>query len=170
VNDEFSLFHLKWIEPFLKAKKVEHENAYWQNMAKTPAVSSWAGLAFEAICFKHIAQVRTALGLAKVSCKIGSWQYIPKKGSKEDGVQIDLLFDRQDGTITLCEIKYNEKPFLIDKTYAKKLLQKINLFELHFKTTKQVILALITTMGLKDSLWSKEIVQKEVTLKDLFSY
>ena len=169
VSDEFSLFHLKWIEPFLKAKKVEHEHAYWQYMAKTPAVLSWAGLAYEAICFKHIAQVRKALGLLKVSCKIGSWQYIPKRGSKEDGVQVDLLFDRQDGAITFCEIKYNEKPFLIDKTYARKLLQKMDLFEHHFKTTKQLILALITTMGLKKSLWSKEIVQKEVTLKDLFS-
>ncbi len=84
-------------------------------------------------------------------------------------MQIDLLFDRQDGVIILCEIKYNEKPFLIDKAYARKLLQKMDLFELHFKTNKQIILAFITTMGLKDSLWSKEIVQKKVTLKDLFS-
>jgi uncharacterized protein len=168
VIDEFSLFHLKWIEPFLKTKKVEHESAYWQNIAKSPAVSSWAGQAYEAICLKHIAQIRKALGLEKVTCKIGSWQYIPQKGSKEDGVQIDLLFDRQDGAITLCEIKYSENPFLIDKSYAKKLMQKMDLFEHHFKTSKQIILALITTVGLKRSIWSKEVVQKEVTLKDLF--
>ncbi len=95
VNDEFSLFHLKWIEPFLKAKKVGYENAYWQNMAKTPAVSSWAGLAFEAICLKHIAQVRAALGLAKISCKIGSWQFSPKKGLRRTACKlIFFLIDK----------------------------------------------------------------------------
>lgn len=168
VNDEFSLFHLKWIEPFLKSKEVDHEQGYWQNMVKTPAVSSWAGLAYEAICLKHIAQVRKALGLDKVVCKMGSWQHLPKKGSEEEGVQIDLIFDRQDGVITLCEIKYSEKSFVIDKAYAKKLIQKMDTFELRFKTTKQVFLAFITTMGLKSSVWSKELVHKEVTLKDLF--
>ncbi|HSX12490.1 MAG TPA: hypothetical protein VLF61_03280, partial [Rhabdochlamydiaceae bacterium] len=168
VTDEFSLFHLKWIEPYLKSKAIDHEHGYWQKMVKTPAVSSWAGLAYEAICLKHIAQVRKALGLEKVTCKTGSWQYFPKKGSNEDGVQIDLIFDRQDGAITLCEIKYSEKPFVIDKTYAKKLIQKIDIFESRSKTTKQIMLALITTMGLKSSVWSKEIVHKEVTLKNLF--
>jgi AAA+ ATPase superfamily predicted ATPase len=169
VNDEFSLFHLKWIEPFIEAKAVDHESAYWQNIVKTPAVSSWAGLAYEAICLKHIAQVRKALGLEKVTCKTGSWQFSPQKGSKEEGVQIDLLFDRQDGAVTICEIKYSEKPFVIDKTYAKKLMLKMDTFELRFKTTKQIILALVTTMGLKSSVWSKEIVDKEVILKDLFA-
>jgi AAA+ ATPase superfamily predicted ATPase len=168
VNDEFSLFHLKWIEPFLKAKKVEHEHAFWQRLAKTPAVSSWSGLAFEAVCYKHIAEVRKALKLDKIPCKIGSWQHVPKKYSKEEGTQIDLLFDRQDGAITICEIKFSEKPFLIDKTYAKKLLQKIDVFESRFKTRKQIFLAMITTLGLKKSVWSKEIVHKELTLKDLF--
>ncbi|HVX01194.1 MAG TPA: ATP-binding protein, partial [Candidatus Babeliaceae bacterium] len=168
VNDEFALFHLKWIEPFLKSRAIYDEHGYWQSMVKTPAVSSWAGQAYEALCLKHIAEVRKALGLGKIPCKMGSWQYFPKKGSKEDGVQIDLLFDRQDGMITLCEIKYSEKPFAIDKSYAKKLLQKVDVFEHHFKTSKQVVIALITTIGLKPSVWSKEIVHQEISLKALF--
>lgn len=168
VIDEFTLFHLKWIEPFLASKMMNEEQGYWQKMVKTPAVSSWAGYAYEAICYKHVAQILKALGMEKVVYLAGSWQSIPKKGSKEEGVQIDLLFDRQDGAVTICEIKYSEKPFVIDKPYAKKLMQKCDLFEQSFKTNKQIFIALITTMGLKPSLWSKELVHQEVTLKDLF--
>ncbi len=104
-----------------------------------------------------------------MACKAGSWEYLPKKGSNNDGVQVDLLFDRKDGVVTLCEIKYSEKRFVIDKAYAKKLMQKCDIFQQRFKKTKQIFLALITTMGLKPSIWSKEIVHQEVSLKDLFS-
>jgi len=169
VVDEFSLFHLKWIEPFLASGMRDEVHGYWQPLSKTPAVSSWAGLAFESICFKHLAEIRKALKLDKVSCKIGSWRYIPRKGSKEEGVQIDLLFDRVDGAITFCEMKYCEKPFQIDKAYAKNLMQKSETFQHHFKTTKQLFLAMITTSGLKPTIWSEELVQQEITLKNLFT-
>lgn len=168
VIDEFSLFHLRWIEPFLASGMMNAELGYWQNMIKTPAVSAWAGFAFETICLKHIAQIRKALGLEKVACKAGNWQYIPKKGSEEEGAQIDLLFDRQDDAVTLCEIKYSENPFVIDKAYAKKLMQKSDIFEKRMKTAKQIFLALITTSGLKPSIWSDELVHQQATLKDLF--
>lgn len=166
VIDEFSLFHLKWIEPFLTS--FQSEQGYWQSMVKSPEVSSWAGLAYETICFKHISQIRKALGLDKIGCKIGSWQYLSKKGSDSDGVQIDLLFDRQDGTITICEIKYSGQPFVIDKGYAKILMKKLDIFEKHQKTSKQIFLALITTAPLKASLWSEELVHNQVTLEDFF--
>ena len=169
VIDEFSLFHLRWIEPFLASGMISDEQGYWQNMVKTPAVSSWAGYAFETICLKHLSQIRKALRLEKIACKAGSWEYLPKKGSVKDGVQVDLLFDRKDGVVTLCEIKYSEKPFVIDKAYGKKLMQKCDIFQQRFKKTKQIFLALITTMGLKPSIWSEEIVHQEVDLKDLFS-
>lgn len=168
VIDEFSLFHLKWIEPFLSLNLMSEQN-YWEIMIKSPAVSSWSGLAYEALCLKHISQIRKALGLEKIGCQIGTWQYLPKKGSFEDGVQIDLFFDRSDGVITICEIKYSDSPFLIDRTYAKNLMRKMEVFERHFKTSKQIFLAFITTSGLKTSLWSKELVQNQVALKDLFS-
>lgn len=167
VIDEFSLFHLKWIEPFLSSFITDQ--GYWQSMAKSPAVSSWAGQAFEAICFKHLSQIRKALGLEKIGCKIGSWRYLPKKGADEEGVQIDLLFDREDGCITLSEIKYSENPFVIEKAYAKILMRKLDVFEKRQKTSKQIFLVLITSSGLKPSLWANELVQQQVTLEDLFA-
>jgi len=168
VIDEFSLFHLRWIEPYLASKMLHDEHGYWQNMSKTPAVSSWSGLAFETICLKHIGQIRKALGLEKIACKTGNWQYHPKRGSDEEGVQIDLLFDREDGVITLCEIKYSENLFFVDKAYAKKLMLKSEIFEKKTETTKQIFIAFITTNGLKSSIWSNELVHQQATLKDFF--
>lgn len=169
VVDEFSLFYLKWIEPILTSGLGIDELGYWQNMVNTPAVASWAGYAFENICLKHTSQIRRALGLEKIACKTGRWQYLPKKDSAANGAQIDLLFDREDGVITICEIKYSNKPFVIDKDYGKQLIRKIEVFEQTVKARKPTFLAMITTMGLKANLWSEELVQNEVTLSDLFA-
>lgn len=84
------------------------------------------------------------------------------------GAQIDLLFDREDGIITLCEIKYSENMFSVDKDYAKVLKNKIEIFSAHFKTHKQIFMALVTTVGLKSSIWSEDLIQSTVTLDDLF--
>ncbi|MBA3239096.1 MAG: hypothetical protein H0T62_12210 [Parachlamydiaceae bacterium] len=70
-----------------------------------------------------------ALDLQKINAHIGGWRFIPKKGSKEEGAQIDLLFDREDGVITLCEIKNSEHPFSVDKANAKQLAQKMTVLK-----------------------------------------
>lgn len=169
VVDEFSLFHLKWIEPILTSGVRIDEQGYWQNMVNTPGVITWAGYAFENVCLKHTYQIRRALRMEKIACKAGRWHYLPKKGLHEQGAQIDLLFDREDGIITICEIKYSNKSFVIDKEYGKQLIRKIEVFEQKIKNSKQIFLAMITTMGTKPNLWSKELVQNEVTLTDLFA-
>ena len=84
------------------------------------------GYAFEAICMKHVDQIIHALNI-KTSSSIGSWNFVPRK-KKEVGAQIDLLIDRNDKAITLCEIKYTEQPFLIDKQYADSLKRKISIY------------------------------------------
>lgn len=165
--DEYSIFYLKWIEPLQQTGFSPHEG-YWESMVHSGALSSWAGYAFESVCLKHSDQIRNALGIGKIPCKIGSWRLTPKKGSKEDGTQIDLLFDRTDDAITLCEIKYSERPFAVDKACAKGLANKIEVFERYFPTNKQIFLSLVSTLGMKTTIWSEELIDKEVTLKDLF--
>ncbi len=165
--DEYSLFWLKWVAP-LKRAGTRISKGYWKNLLKTPKISTWAGFAFENVCLKHVHQIQKALGLEQISCQTGSWRYIPRNGKLANGAQVDLLFDREDGIITLCEIKYSELQFRIDKTYGKKLLEKWEIFEEHFSTNKQIFLALITTIGLKKSSWSEELVDQVVVGKDLF--
>lgn len=169
VADEYTLFYLDWIAEFAEQRDLALKNkSYWANMSNTPAWYNWAGYAFENLCFKHVDNILAALGLNHIPCKIGSWRYIPPKESSELGVQIDLLFDRADNMITLCEIKYSHKPFAIDKSYAKNLKNKIETFERHFHTRKQINLVIITPAGLKPSIWSEELVSQVVTLDDFF--
>lgn len=168
IDDEYSLFYLHWIEPNLKtvAKKAVNKG-FWHSLSQRSSWKSWAGYAFESICYKHIDQIRSGLKLEPDSIA-GTWRYSPRSKEPEDGAQIDLLFDRPDNSITICEIKYADVPFAIDKAYAKMLLKKLDVFKTQTKTQKQLFLALITKSGLKPTIYSEEIVTAETNLDDLF--
>ncbi|MCP3870314.1 MAG: ATPase [Gammaproteobacteria bacterium] len=79
------------------------------------------------------------------------------------GAQVDLLFDRDDGVINLCEIKYAPGPFRLTKDYARDLQDKIAIFEKITKTSKQIVLTLVTTHGLEENVWSRDLIERVVT-------
>jgi AAA+ ATPase superfamily predicted ATPase len=168
IDDEYSLFYLHWIEPNLKtiAKKATNQG-FWLSKSSQPAWKSWAGLAFESICYKHIDQIRNALNIDPGST-VGTWRYSPRSKDDQEGAQIDLLFDRPDGAITICEIKCSDSSFAIDKSYAQDLLQKMEIFRKQSRTKKQLFLSMVTTFGLKPTMYSEEIVTNQVTLEELF--
>lgn len=169
VVDEYVLFYLKWIEPIKNSLlRSSFENGSWQTQQKLPSWQSWSGYAFEAICYKHIKQIRKSINLSPADIP-NSWRYVPKQHSKERGAQIDLLFDRQDNSITICEIKYNEQPFVIGKTYIDVLQQKMNIFKQQTGTKKQLFMALIAANGMRNNYYSDEVISKVVTLSDLFT-
>jgi hypothetical protein len=91
-------------------------------------------------------------------------------GKKENiqGTQIDLLIDRSDDAITLCEIKYTDKAFVINKNYAENLERKITIFKEHTHTKKHIFLALISANGLKQNAYAKQLVTQVVTLENFF--
>jgi AAA+ ATPase superfamily predicted ATPase len=166
IDDEYSLFYLRWIEPILKtiAKKAVNKG-FWLSQSNQSAWKIWASLAFESICYKHLDQIRKALNIDPGST-VGTWRYSPK--DEQEGTQIDLLFDRLDGSITLCEIKCSDKQFAIDKSYSQDLLKKMEIFRKQTRTKKQLFLSMITTMGLKPTMYSEELVANQATLEDLF--
>lgn len=168
IDDEYSLFYLRWIEPNLKtiAKKAVN-TGFWISQANQPSWKIWAALSFESTCYKHIDQIRKALKIDPGST-IGTWRYVPKSKDGQQGAQIDLLFDRLDGAITVCEIKCSDNKFAIDKTYAQELLKKMEIFRKQTRTKKQLFLCMVTTMGLKQTMYSEEIITNQATLEDLF--
>lgn len=167
IIDAFTLFYLRWIEPSLKtALKQDNSAGYWLSKTNSASWKIWAGLAFESVCYKHIAQIIKAFNI-QCGAEVGSWRYVPRKLDTQ-GAQIDLLFDRDDGVITICEIKHHVKPFSIGKEYAKKLLNKIDVYKKHSKTKKQLFLVMITTNGLKSTIYSEKIIDGAITLEDLF--
>ena len=167
VIDEYTLFYLNWIEPLLHSGHTLSDN-HWQIEMKTPAWRSWSGYAFESICLKHTAEIVAALKLGNVGYQASSWRYVSAKKSTQQGAQIDLLLDRNDDAITLCEIKYTEQPYILDKTTAKALVEKKDIFIKQTQTQKQIFQAFITTFGLKPGLWNEEVIDEVVDLASLF--
>ncbi len=168
VIDEYCLFYLYWIEPvkstLLKKSLVD---GYWDKLKSKPSWHSWSGLAFEAVCYKHLPQIAKALSLGPTAIP-DTWRYVPKQEDSSQGTQIDLLFDRDDDAITICEIKYSDKPFKITKEYAEKLKQKKEVFRKITRTSKQLFLVMISANGIQQNAYSTELIDGVVTLDDLF--
>ncbi len=161
--DEFTLFQLYWVMP--RGDK-DFPRDYWVSMSKSQSYKAWSGYAFENICMKHIHQIVSALQI-RSAYLVDSWRFIPRK-YLDQGAQIDLLIDRNDEAITLCEIKFTHEPFLIDKQCAKNLQTKIDVFRSKTKTKKQLFLTIISANGLKPSIYSEEMIDAVVTLDHLF--
>lgn len=166
IIDEYSLFFFKWIAPNKKFIERGEEKGFWMRLQSSPTWHAWAGCAFEAVCNKHVPLIRDALRL--VMARASQWRFIPPKGSSEKGAQIDLLFDRDDNAITLCEIKYTKEPFVITKAYAETLQNKMDVFKKRTGTEKNLFLGLISANGLKENSYSEDLISGVVSLDDLF--
>lgn len=167
ISDEYCHFYLKWVDPVKDRIKHEAELSYWQGIINTPEYYNWLGYAFENLCYKHLSAIRKALKVGADSLS-SPWRYISKSGSRENGAQIDLLFDRRDDAITLCEMKYSESEFVISKAYAEILKRKLDVFKQQTKTGKQLFLALISANGVKQNAYREALISAVVTLDHLF--
>ena len=154
LTDFYTYFYLKFVE-----KHNASEKGYWQYQLNTPAQNAWAGYAFELLCLYHYPQIEKKLGITGVQTSVSSWQ------SKD--AQVDLLIDRADRIINLCEIKFWSGEYVITKSYAEELRRKIQSFQQELKTRKAVHLVMVTTYGLKRNEYFN-MVQNEVTMEDLF--
>lgn len=165
LSDEFTQFYFDWIKPLGREAP---GSGYWQTKQNTAAKNTWAGFNFETLCLKHIGKIKLALGIAKVETSESAWRYTPLKASGNTGAQIDLLIDRRDATINLCEIKYSGTEFTIDAKYAKELRNKTETFKRITATRKNVFLTLITTFGVTKNEYALELVDSSLTIDDLY--
>lgn len=159
--DNFTLFYFKFID-----ENRSHNREFWSQSVGKPAHSVWCGLAFERVCLQHSRQIRRALGISGILCGIYSWVYRPKN-SDETGVQIDMLIDRDDNVINLCEIKFSQGEYEITKQYDAAIRHKISVFESKTNTRKAVWPVMITTFGLQRNCYANDILH-QVVLNDLF--
>lgn len=158
LTDFYSLFYFRFIQ-----KNRYRDEHFWTNSLGSGIHRSWSGYAFEMLCLMHIAEIKKALGISGVQSLTSSW----RSNSSEEGAQIDLVIDRKDQTVNLCEMKYADRTFVIDKQYDENLRNKIASFREETKTRKSLHLTFVTTYGVKPNAYSGHI-QKEVTLEDLF--
>lgn len=161
--DEFSLFYYRFM-----AGKEKHtvERETWSGIQYATDFTTWCGYAFENICIKHVAQIKKALGIYGVQSVEASWR---KAGTKNDrGAQIDLLIDRADGCINICEMKFSNKLFVIDRKYAAELDNKLKIFHENSETKKTLFLTMVTTYGVFDNDYREQRMDAGVTMEALF--
>ena len=158
--DNFTLFHFRFLAP---PPTDEH---FWSTTLASQTQSVWRGLAFERLCLQHLAQIRRALGVGSIHVEAYGWQF---KGNETypDGVQIDMILERADNVINICELKYSANPFAIDKSYDAELGRKAATFAGVTGTKKALHLTLVTANGLVKNQYSSR-VQSQVVLDDLF--
>lgn len=157
--DEYSLFYQKFLYRKPKA-------ASWMMIASQQSYKIWSGLAFENTCIRHIEQIKRALGISGIHTDISSFISVGK--GEKTGIQIDLIIDRADNCINLCEVKFYNDVFVISKSYHNELRMKCELFKTYTKTRKNIFLTMITTYGVTPNAQMLNIVSNTVEMKALF--
>jgi len=158
--DSYSHFYLRFIRD---AILTEQDN--WLTSIDSPGYRAWSSYAFEQVCLYHLQQIKFALGISGVQTSVSSWRSM----LENQGAQIDLVIDRRDQVINLCEMKYSINPFVINKKYAGELQNKIGSFKMETSTRKSVFLTMITTFGLQSNSHSSSLVQNDLRMDVLFA-
>ena len=157
--DFYSLFYLRWLR-----ETATPSPGYWLTQLNTPAQNAWEGIAFEKVCLEHVPQICDALGIAGIKSETSAWS-----GShEEEGAQIDLLIDRDDRLINICEMKFSNDNYPISKSYADNLKKKLRVFKGATETKKALQLIFITPYGIVRNNYSDTLVHHELTAAALF--
>ena len=163
--DFYTLFYFRFIRDNYAGD--EH---FWTHSHDNPRKLNWAGYSFEQLIKSHINQVKCALGIASVLTEQSGW-HIDKRDLNDpdlSGAQIDLLIDRRDRAINICEAKFYGSEFVIQKEYSMNLRNKIEAFRSATGTKKTLVPTMITTFGVKPNMYSG-LIQQQVVLDDLFA-
>ncbi len=160
LTDPFCLFYLH----FIKSGKAHSQN-YWLDNMNSQSVVAWRGYAFENLCFGHITQIKEALLISGVDSTQSAWS--PRGTEGLDGMQIDMLIDRADNVINLCEMKFYSNEVTIDKEMYLTMADRKAELEKVVSRKKAIRNTLITTYGIKKGEYSG-IFSNVLTIDDLF--
>ncbi|MBI5346133.1 MAG: hypothetical protein HZB76_03210 [Chlamydiae bacterium] len=165
--DEYSLFYLTWIEENFNIGLESVDSEFWIKKQRTSKWNAWSGCAFESLCLKHIQKIKKALGISGISTIESGWRHLPQN-SIDQGAQIDLVIDRADKCINLCEMKYSDSEFVVDKPYVEKLQNKKKVFKEQTGSAKTLFTTMVTTYGVKKNGHYLSVVDNQLTIDDLF--
>ena len=161
LTDEYSLFYIQFIEP-----NRSEGRGTWEKLSQTQTWKTWSGYAFESICLKHVGQIKKALSIGGVYSEASS--FYSKTDEQQRGVQIDLLIDRNDHVINLCELKFYNTEFVPNQRFATEIRQKVAIFKALTNTPKQIFVTLITTFPLLPNQHSIGLIHQNLTMDVLF--
>lgn len=159
--DNFTIFYYKYMK-----ENLNNDEHFWSNSYNSTIRSAWTGLAFERVCFQHIPQIKQAMGIAGIATQCYSWK--TKGDALSSGTQIDMVLDRRDNIINICEMKFSKGEYTITKDYAMSLNNKVERFIESTKNKKTILLTMITTNGVvHNEYWNQ--IQCDITADELFN-
>lgn len=158
IKDFYTLFYYKYVNG-IDTK----DSLRWTHLSSTPQVSSWQGFSFELLCLLHLDEIKKALGIDRILNDASAW----RSRQPEQNTQIDLVIERADHNINLCEMKFSSGMYAIDKGYEQKLRERMSIFQAETMTRCSTRITLVTTYGVLQNKHSG-IVNDEVLLDDLF--
>lgn len=156
--DPFVYFYNKIV-----ARNAYHDAEFWSHSQQSPLYYTWAGLAFEILCLNHIPQIKQALGISGLQANVFSWR-TPQEA--EQGAQIDLIIDRADRCVNLCEIKFCRQEYEMTKQERERIENRLYSFTRYAESRKSLRLTLISPLGMKRNS-NSFIIQNQLTLHDL---
>ena len=157
--DPFCLFYLANVE-----HRTNLDSRIFEDDLPVQEISAWKGQAFENVVFLHLSQIKRALGISGVKTMQCSWA---PKDRKSGGTQIDLVIERKDGAINLCEMKFYNKKFTIDYAYHETLQRRLKIFRQEAGETREIYQTLITTHGLSQGGYADDF-KDVIVLDELF--
>ncbi len=160
--DFYTLFYYKFI-----AHDTSKNEQWWTTHLESASVRAWMGISFETLCMAHHQQIKKALGIDRIGTSIAAWHCAPNEAENLPGAQIDMIIERADRLIHLCEMKFSQKKFNITADYEDKLRERMWLFDLKTHNTKPLVHTFVTTYGVANPL-AHSIVHSEVPMDDLF--
>ena len=140
---------------------------FWTTSQNSPLYHAWSGLAFERVCLQHVPAIKNALGISGVLTNVYSWTQKADEVAGITGVQIDLLIDRNDQVINLCEMQVSKYEYTVTKDYEMSLRQKLEAFRIGTNCRKSILLTMVTTYGLTHNAYA-DIIQNSIVMEDLF--
>lgn len=161
LTDYFTLFYFRFM-----ADVVNTEPGYFMTLQGTQSYKIWSGYAFENICLQHSKQIKNALGISGIYSANCSF-YHPKTNDY-DAAQIDLVIDRKDGVINLCEMKFYDGIYNFTAKDTEKINRQRSVFKAITKTKKQVFYTWISTFGFTMNQHSLGTVEQHFTMDILF--
>lgn len=160
--DPFTLFYYKFMQ-----NNERNDEHFWSHNQGTPLYYNWCGLAFERVCLAHVTQIKSALGIEGIISNVCSWKSVETADKKERGAQIDLVIERDDNVIDLCEVKYTKEKYTVDTVYNEVIQNKKSRFIQELETSKAIHLVLISASDVNKNEYSEEF-QKIILSDSLF--
>ncbi|MCR5356988.1 MAG: hypothetical protein K6E63_06235 [Lachnospiraceae bacterium] len=168
--EEYNPLYIQLIDPFLLfhyhyLSKETRIDSYEDMISNMGRYDNWRGQAFELLCFNNLNSIKSALGIQGVKTECYPWYN--SEDDKNERVQIDMVIERADRITNLCEIKYTNKPFVVDAAYEQQLIKKRDVFKKKTETSQALKIVMVSAKGLSGTTYTSYI-SDVITLDDLF--